>query len=243
MEGKVAVVTGSNRGIGREVAMAMAREGARVVVNGRTRELVDEVVAQIAAEGGQAVPSYDTVATMAGGAAIVAKALEAFGQLDILVNNAAVTRDRLLQEMTEEEWDEVIATNLKGPFCCTRAAVEHMIPRRYGRIINITSVAGESGNVGQTNYSAAKGGLNAFTKACAKELGRYNITVNAVAPSMRTRMYDSVPPQVFERILAQRALRRMPEPWEIPPAVIFLASDEASYITGQILGVHGGLSV
>ncbi|MDY6856218.1 MAG: 3-oxoacyl-ACP reductase FabG [Thermodesulfobacteriota bacterium] len=239
---KVAVITGSSRGMGRLVALEMVKEGAKVVVNGTTPELVHAVLKEIEVLGGQAVGNNNSVATMEGGADIIKSAIDHFGKIDILVNNAAITRDRLLLKMTEEEWDSVIAVDLKGVFCCTKAAIGYMKEKNYGRIINVASAAGRSGNIGQTNYSAAKAGVIAFTKACAKELGRYKITVNAVAPSHKTRMYDNIPEEVFKKIIAARSLGRMSEPEEIPPIFIFLASDDSSYITGQLIGVDGGLS-
>jgi len=243
LKDKSIVITGSSRGMGRLVAIDMAKAGASIVVNGTTPEVVDKVVEEIKTDGGSAVPSYESVATMAGGKAIVQTAVDHFGKIDVLINNAAITRDRSVAKMTEEEWDEVIAVDLKGVFTCTKAAIPYMIEQKYGRIINVTSVAGIAGNVGQANYSAAKAGVIAFTKTCAKELGKHNITVNAIGPSHKTRIYDNVPEEVFKKILAARSLRRMSEPQEIPPAFIFLASDEASFITGQILGVDGGLSL
>ena len=243
LKGKVAVISGSSRGMGRLVAIEMAKEGAQVVINGTTPEPVDEVVKEIANMGGQAVANYSTVTTMEGGQNIIQSAIDNFGRLDILVNNAAITRDRSLRKMTENEWDSVIAVDLKGVFSCTKAAIEHMIEQKYGKIINVASAAGKGGNVGQANYSAAKAGVIAFTKTCSRELGRYNITVNAVAPSHKTRMYDNVPDEVFKKVIAARALGRMSEPREIPPIFIFLASDDASFITGQMIGVDGGLSL
>ena len=241
LKGKVAVITGSSRGMGRLVALGMAKEGAKVVINGTTPEPVDEVVKEITSLGGEAAANYNTVVTMEGGEKIIKTAIDNFGKIDILVNNAAITRDKLLAKMTEEEWDSVIAIDLKGVFSCTKAAMTYMIEQRYGRIINVASAAGRAGNVGQANYSAAKAGVIAFTKTCAKELGRHNITVNAVAPSHKTRMYDNIPEEVFKKIIASRALGRMSEPEEIPPVFIFLASDDASFITGQLIGVDGGL--
>jgi 3-oxoacyl-[acyl-carrier protein] reductase len=242
LKDKVAVITGSSRGMGRLVALEMVKEGARVVVNGTTPEPVNAVLKEIEALGGQAVANHSSVATMEGGADIIKSAINNFGKIDILVNNAAITRDRLLLKMTEEDWDSVIAVGLKGVFSCTKAAIGYMKEQKYGRVINVASAAGRSGNIGQTNYSAAKAGVIAFTKACAKELGRYNITVNAVAPSHKTRMYDNIPEEVFKKIIAARSLGRMSEPEEIPPIFIFLASDDSSYITGQLIGVDGGLS-
>jgi len=243
LKDKVAVITGSSRGMGRLVALEMAREGAKVVINGTTPKPVDEVVSEINALGGKAVADYNSVVTMAGGQGIIKTAIENFGKIDVLVNNAAITRDRSLRKMTEQEWDTVIAVDLKGVFSCTKAAMEYMIEQKYGRIINVASAAGKGGNVGQANYSAAKAGVIAFTNVCSRELGRYNITVNAVAPSHKTRMYDTVPEDLFKRIIAARSLGRMSEPEEIPPIFIFLASDDSSYITGQLIGVDGGLSL
>ncbi len=240
---KVAVITGSSRGIGRLVAIDMAKEGAKLVINGTTPGPVDEVVNEIVSSGGTAVGSYNTVATMDGGKAIIKTAIDNYGKIDILINNAAISRDRTLLKMTEEEWDSVIAVGLKGVFTCTKAAIGYMIEKKYGRIINVTSAAGKSGNVGQANYSAVKAGVMAFTKTCAKELGKHGITVNAVAASHKTRMYDNVPEDIVKMITAARSLRRMSEPEEIPPAFLFLASDEAGYITGQLIGVDGGLAI
>ena len=238
---RVAVITGSSRGMGRLVALEMVKEGAKVVVNGTTPGPVDNVVKEIKEAGGEAVANYDTVATMEGGQGIIKSAIDNFGKIDILVNNAAISRDRTLRKMTEEEWDSVIAVDLKGVFSCTKAAMEYMIEQRSGKIINVASAAAKGGNVGQANYGAAKAGVIALTKTCARELGRYNITVNAVAPSHKTRMYDNVPEEVFKRVIAARALGRMSEEREIPPIFIFLASDDASFITGQFIGVDGGL--
>jgi len=242
LKDKVAVITGSSRGMGRLVALEMAKEGAKVVINGTTPDVVDKVVKEIRDENLEAVANYDNVATMEGGKSIVNTAIENYGKIDVLVNNAAITKDRLLIKMTEEEWDSVISVDLKGVFTCTKAAIGHMIEQKHGKIINVVSVAGKSGNVGQTNYSAAKGGVISFTLACSKELGKYNINVNAVAPSHKTRMYDKVPDEVFKMIIAARSLKRMSEPWEIPPIFIFLASDDSNFITGQIIGVDGGFS-
>ncbi|MDY6967688.1 MAG: SDR family oxidoreductase [Spirochaetota bacterium] len=243
LKDKVAVITGSSRGMGRLVAIEMAKEGAKIVVNGTTPGPVDEVVQEIKSSGGDAASCYNSVTTMEGAQGIIATAIDNFGKIDILVNNAAITRDKLLVKMTEEDWDSVIAIDLKGVFTCTKAAVGYMIEQKYGRIINVISAAGRTGNVGQANYGAAKAGVIAFTKTCAKELGKYNITVNGIGPSHKTRMYDNIPDDVVKMITNSRALRRMSSPEEIPPAFIFLASDEASYITSQILGVDGGISL
>ncbi len=145
--------------------------------------------------------------------------------------------------MTEGDWDEVIAVDLKGVFCCTKAAIKYMIDQKKGRIINVSSMAGVAGNYGQANYSAAKAGVIALTKTCAKELGKHGITVNAIGPSHKTRLYENVPDEIFKKMTEKRSLKRMSEPWELSPAFIFLASDESSFITSQILGVDGGLTL
>jgi len=238
---KVAIITGSGRGIGRLVALGMAREGAKVIVNGRTPDKVDQVVAEIRDGGGIAVGNYSDIATMQGAQDLVKTAMDHFNRIDILVNNAGISRDALFHKMSEEEWDEVIRVDLKGVFCCIKAVFPIMKEQNYGRIINVASVAGIIGNVGQANYSAAKAGVIALTKTLAKEFGRYNITVNCISASHRTRMYEKVPEEVFQQLLKRRALGRMSREEEIAPAFIFLASDEASYITGQHLGVDGGL--
>ncbi len=241
LKDKVVIITGSSRGIGRLVAIDMAKEGAKLVVNGTTTELVDEVVNEIEKLGGKAIANYDTVATMEGGRAIICSAIDHFGKIDVLINNAAVSRDRSLFKMTEKDWDTVIAVGLKGVFSCTKAAMGYMIEQKHGRIINVSSMAGKSGNVGQANYSAAKAGVIAFTKTCAKELGKHGITVNAIGPSHKTRLYENVPEEIVKKMTNARALKRMSEKREISPAFIFLASDDASFITGQILDVDGGL--
>jgi 3-oxoacyl-[acyl-carrier protein] reductase len=241
LKGKIAVITGSGRGIGRLIALGMAQEGAKVVVNGTTQEKVDQVVGEIKEAGKVAVANYDDIATMVGAEALIKTAVDNFGRVDILINNAGISRDALFYKMTEEAWDEVMRVDLKGVFCCIKAVFPVMKEQNYGRIINVASVAGVIGNVGQANYSAAKAGVIALTKTLAKEFGRYNITVNCISASHRTRMYENVPEDVFQQLLKRRALGRMSREEEIAPAFIFLASDEASYITGQHLGVDGGL--
>lgn len=243
LKDKSIVITGSSRGIGKIVATDMAMEGAKLVINGTTPDIVDETVTDIKKSGGSAVASYDSVATMEGGRNIIRTAIDNYGKIDVLVNNAAVSRDRSIAKMTEEDWDTVISIGLKGVFCCTKAAIPYMIDQKNGRIINVSSMAGVAGNYGQANYSAAKAGVIAFTKTCAKELGRYAITVNAIGPSHKTRLYESVPEDVFLKMMEKRSLRRMSEKRELSPAFIFLASDDASYVTGQVLGVDGGLTL
>jgi NAD(P)-dependent dehydrogenase (short-subunit alcohol dehydrogenase family) len=262
LKGKVAVVTGAGRGLGRAVALALADEGARLVVNdlgvevdgkGGSRSVADEVVAEIREKGGEAVANYDTVATMEGGERIVKTAVDNFGRVDILVNCAGILRDRLIWNMTEEEWDAVIATHLKGHFACTKAACVAMRQQRSGRIINITSTSGLNGNAAQANYGAAKAGVTGFTKCCALALGRYGITVNAVCPSAATRMTATIPPDRLRQLLAQQGVevpvdtpidelykRFLGDPEDVPPIILYLASDEAANINGQIFGASGG---
>ncbi|MFN8037502.1 MAG: SDR family NAD(P)-dependent oxidoreductase [Acidimicrobiia bacterium] len=239
LEGRTAVVTGSGRGIGRELALCLAREGAKVVVNdvgvgldgrGTEEDPAAQVCKEIEASGGHAVPNYDSVSDFAGAERIIGTAVDAFGGIDILVNNAGIVRDRTLVKMSEEDFDAVIAVHLKGSFNCTRHAAPIMKDAGYGRIVNITSSAGLRGNFGQTNYGAAKAGLMGMTFVWALELGRYGITVNALAPSGATRMTASL----FERSGEQAPPDQNPA--LNAPIVAFLASEQAGHVNGQILG-------
>ncbi|MBC7250925.1 MAG: 3-oxoacyl-[acyl-carrier-protein] reductase [Anaerolineae bacterium] len=243
LKDKVAVVTGSSRGIGRAIALELARRGAKVVVNYRSNQAAaQEVVDLIQAGGGEAIAVQADVSVQAEAQALIKTALNTFGRLDILVNNAGTTRDNLIAMMKEEDWDVVINTNLKGAFNCCKAAIRPMMKQRYGRIVNITSVAGLAGNAGQTNYSAAKAGLIGFTKSLAKEVGPRHITVNAVAPGfIPTDLTADLPPELVQKGLEMTPLGRAGTPEDIAYAVAFLVSDEASYITGQVLSVDGGL--
>ena len=245
LENKVALVTGGSRGIGRATALELAARGAAVVVNyNKSPESAEEVVKKIQEAGGKAAASQADVSDFKQAEALVKFAVDTFGDLSILVNNAGITRDQLIMMMPEADWDAVINTNLKSTFNCSKAAVKHMMRKRVGRIINIASVAGQMGNPGQTNYSASKGGQIAFTKALAREVAARNITVNAIAPGfVDTEILDAMTPEILQAALKMVPLARKGKPEEIAYAAVFLASDEAAYITGQVLGVDGGMAM
>jgi 3-oxoacyl-[acyl-carrier protein] reductase len=240
---RVAVVTGASRGIGRAIALELARRGAAVVVNyNASAEAAEQVVAAIQSGGGRALAVQADVSDLAQAEALIKAAQTTFGKLDILVNNAGVTRDGLLMSMKEADWDAVLNTNLKSAWSCCKAAVRSMIRQRSGRIVNITSVVGISGQAGQTNYSASKAGLIGFTKSLAREVASRGITVNAVAPGfITTDMTANLSAELMAEISKRIPLGRYGTPEDIAYAVAFLVSDEASYITGQVLTVDGGL--
>jgi len=242
---KVAVVTGSSRGIGRAIALRLAAGGAKMVINYRSNEAAaDEVVEHIRSTGGEAIAVQGDVSVVAEAQALIDTAKETFNRIDILVNNAGTTRDTLLVRMSEDDWDVVIDTNLKGTFNCVKAVSRQMMRQRYGRIVIITSVAGIAGNAGQANYASAKAGLIGLTKTVAKELGGRGITCNAVAPGLvPTDLTASVPEDLAKLAVERTPLGRTGTPEDMAAAVAFLASDEASFITGQILAVDGGLSI
>jgi acetoacetyl-CoA reductase/3-oxoacyl-[acyl-carrier protein] reductase len=241
LEGKTALITGASRGIGRAIALEMAREGAKVAVNYQSSEAkAQEVADEINHAGGACILVKANLADPKEARAMVKKVAEQMRHLDILVNNAGITRDKLLTKMTDEEWQEVIQTNLGAVFACSSAAIPIMAAQSYGRIINISSMNGQVGAVGQANYSASKGGIIAFTRTAAVELAKSNITVNCVAPGYtETDMFAKVPGDIQAQIKAKIPLGRFAQPEEIARAVVFLAAD-GDYITGQTIGVNGG---
>ncbi len=247
LQGKVAVVTGAGRGIGREIALLLAQHGARVVVNdyggteggsGQSATPADEVVGAIKGAGGEAAANYDSVATMTGGQKIVQTALDHFGRIDIVVNNAGILRDRMIFNMSEQEWDDVINTHLKGSFAVTRAAAPLMREQKSGRFINMTSTSGLVGNVGQANYAAAKLGIVGLTKVVALDMKRYNVTANCISPFAWTRMIGTIPTETPAQKARVEKIKKM-SPAHIAPLAAYLASDHASDVTGQVFGVRG----
>ena len=242
LDGRVAVVTGGAKGIGRAIARGLASEGAKIVISGRDQAALEATRAALHGEGAEAIAVPADVSKAADAEALCAKTLEAYGKAEILINNAGITRDNLVLRLTEEDWDQVLDTNLKGSFLCIRAFAKPMIKQRWGRIVNVSSVVGLTGNPGQANYVASKAGLVGLTKAVAKELSSRHITVNAVAPGfIETAMTGDLPEKVREGLKAQIPLGRLGSPEDVAHAVTFLCSEEASYITGQVLSVDGGM--
>jgi len=246
LRGRVAIVTGGSRGIGRAIALCLAERGARVTVNyiaGNEAE-AKETASRIQSGGGECIVVEADVRRPEDVQRLMDETLKAFGKVDVLVNNAGITRDDLLLRMSDEEWDEVMATNLRAAFLCTRAALRPMIRQRWGRIVNVGSVAGIVGNAGQANYAASKAGLIGFTKAVAKEVASRGITANVIAPGfVETKLTDELTEAQRQAIMSQTPLGRAATPEEIAPAAAFLASEEASYITGHVLTIDGGLTM
>jgi 3-oxoacyl-[acyl-carrier protein] reductase len=241
---QVAVVTGAGRGIGKSIALTLAREGAAVACCGRTLANVEATVADIVQAGGKATAYAVDVANSAQVTETVENILKEFGKVDILVNNAGVTRDQLLMRMSEEDWDTVLTTNLKGAFLFTKALTRPMLKQRSGRIINISSISGLTGNAGQSNYAASKAGLIGFTKSVAKELASRGITVNAVAPGfIETDMTAVLGTAVHDAVKEKIALGRFGKPEDIANAVLYLASEMGAYVTAQVITVDGGLAL
>ena len=255
LEGKACIVTGAGRGIGRAVVDAFAGEGARILVNDVDRDAAQEAVSQLRERGVDAAANNDAIGTVDAADALVNDALEAFGRIDVLVNNAGILRDKMLHNMSEEDFDLVIKVHLKGTWACGRAVVQHWRPlakkelddgtKVHRKIVNVTSPSGLIGAVGQSNYSAAKMGIVGLTKTWAKELGGLGINVNAVSPTALTAMTEPLlqDPEAAKKRLARFALGRYGDPEEIAPGFVYLASEESNYVTGQILCIDGGLVI
>jgi len=242
LDGKVALVTGGAQGIGKAIALTLAREGAQVAVSDVNLEKARETCKEIDPLGKKAVAIGGSVADAKAAEAMVEKTVEAFGGLDILVNNAGITRDGVLLRMKEEDWDLVLAVNLKGAFHCTKTALRHLLKRKGGKIVNIASVTGQMGNAGQSNYAASKAGLIGFTKSVAREYASRNIQVNAVAPGfIDTAMSQAIPQKEREMLTKLIPMERLGTSEDIAEAVLFLASPASDYITGQVLNVNGGM--
>ena len=245
LENKVALVTGASRGIGRAIAIQLAAEGAKVAINfAGNLAKAEEVKAEIESKGGEVLLVQADVSNSESVEGMVSKIIEKFGRIDILVNNAGITRDSLLMRMKDSDFDDVINTNLKGVFNCTKAVTKLMMKQRSGRIVNMSSIVALTGNIGQTNYAAAKAGIIGFSKSAAKEFAARGITVNVVAPGfIETDMTAAIPEKIKENMLKEIPLGRIGSPDDIANAVKFLVSDDAAYITGQVIRVDGGMSM
>ncbi len=245
LDGKKALVTGASRGIGKAIAIRLATEGVSVGVNYNASEQeAAKVVDEIQSLGGKAIILKGSVADSLEVQSLIQAAEDELGGLDILVNNAGITKDNLIMRLPEEDWDQVIDTNLKGAFLCTKAALRSMVRQRSGRIINMSSVVAITGNAGQSNYTAAKAGLIGFTKTVAKEVASRGITVNAIAPGfIETQMVDAISSQLQQKILERIPLGYFGTPEDVAGVVAFLASEDARYVTGQVIGIDGGLSL
>jgi len=243
-EQRIAVVTGASRGIGRSIALQLGAQGRHVVAVARNAEKLDAVVKEIQGAGGSAEAKTCDVSDQSSIEGMIESTAEAHGRLDILVNNAGITRDMLLLRLSDEEWDDVMQTNLRSVFVSTRAALRPMMRKKWGRIINVSSVSALVGNAGQSNYAAAKAGVIAFTKSVAKEMGGKNVTANAVCPGfIETDMTDVLPDSIKENVKKITALGRFGQPDDIGHAVAYLASDGAGYVTGEVLTVDGGMTM
>ncbi len=248
LDGKVVVITGSGRGIGREIALMSAAEGAKVVVNdpgvgagGESDEdlkVADVVVEEIKSAGGEAVANHDAVGTWEAGEKIIGTAVEAFGRIDVVVNNAGILRDRIMFKMSEEEWDSVVKTHLYGAFYCSRAAAPLFREQKSGRLIHFTSTSGLIGNVGQANYASAKLGMVGLSRSCALDLARYNVTSNCIAPFAWTRLIATIPTDDPEQAAKVEKIKKM-SPADVAPLAVYLAADDSQNVTSQVFGVRG----
>lgn len=243
LEGKVSLVTGASRGLGKAIALKLASLGSKVAINYLASDAeANKVAGEITANGGEAMLAKANVADAQAVKAMAREIARKWGKIDILVNNAGIVKDSLLPRMSDEAWDEVINTNLRGAYLCTKFALRYMMDQSWGRVISIASLAGLIGNMGQANYSAAKGGLIAFTKSVAREVGSRNITANVVAPGfITTDMTDKLPQETKDMILSRIPLKRFGKPEDVAELVAFLASDHASYITAQVICIDGGV--
>lgn len=241
---RVAIVTGASRGIGRAIATRLAKDGRHVVCVARSEGPLNELVAEIQAAGGHATAKTCDISNTESITKLVESTHEELGRLDILVNNAGITRDNLILRMSDEEWDDVITTNLKSVFVACRAAARPMMRGKFGRIVNIASTSGLIGNSGQANYAAAKSGLTGFTKTIARELGGKGITANTIAPGfIQTDMTKDLPQQVIDGVKAMMAVRTLGQPEDIAAAVAYATSDEAGFLTGQTIAIDGGMTM
>ena len=246
LEGKVSLVTGASRGIGKAIALKLASLSCKVAVNyveieAGNKADADDVVKTIIRQGGEGVAIEANIRDSEAVRAMMEQVVDKWGKIDILVNNAGITKDNLLLRMSEEAWDDVIDTNLRGAYLCTKFALRSMIRQSQGRIISIASIAGLMGNAGQTNYAASKAGVIAFTKSVAREVGSRNITANAVAPGfIKTKMTENLPEEAKKSILSMMSLGRFGDPEDVAELVAFLASEKAGYITGQVISIDGG---
>jgi 3-oxoacyl-[acyl-carrier protein] reductase len=242
LKDKVAFVTGAAQGIGKAIALALANEGANVIVSDINLDLAVQTAKEIEAIGVKSLALKTNVADLGDVENSVSEASKTFGRIDIMVNNAGITKDNLLIRMKKEEWDAVLSVNLSGVFNCTKAVSSLMMKQRYGKIINIASIVGQMGNFGQANYAASKAGVIGFTKTVAKELAARNVTVNAIAPGfIQTAMTDKIPEEIKKKMLEQIPLGKLGQPEDVAQAAVFLASPQADYITGQVLAVNGGM--
>ena len=242
LKGKIALITGGAQGIGRSIALLFVREGAKVAISDINLEKARETCREAESLGQEAIAIGGNVAEAVAAEAMVQQILEKFGRLDILVNNAGITRDGILLRMKEEDWDLVMAVNLKGTFHCTKAALRTFLKQKSGKIINLASVTGEMGNAGQSNYAASKAGVIGFTKSVAREYANRNIQVNAVAPGfIDTAMTQAIPQKDRDFLIKQIPMERLGTPEDVAEAVLFLASPAADYITGQVINVNGGM--